>query len=584
MVPRLVPHYEYELTFPPVYPVFTLYRRRILPQEQTEGLWDAGAWGPLESFVTEENIADTLWAFEPGFRRETTIPAADQMGTLPLPADHPERCQFLVAETLFGEMLALPRPAHEAVFYHIVIQDLCKAIPSFPKMMAKVVGQMFRQIGRMEFEARERLADWMAHHLSCFDLAWPWQSWVHVADQPSNHPQRTFCNSVVRRLCRLSYYDRVKESLPDELHCLVPNTPALNPDYILETLNGSSGALRDLQAFMKEKKPAGEVMEWLKTSGKLDALGRAGAAKALTVAALQHGQKCITHHNVLLKRYESALVELTKSDAEAGEDGCADVMVAAAAGVWAGAHPHMAVTAVSRLLELGLVTPNDVATWVQKSIDDETAAGTDEDGASRGVAWGTADAWDIACLAVETVAADREDREWRANSLKRKVDAAEAQAARAAADADRAASQGRHVDAGRAKEAIGRIEGKIAKLRAEMDNAALPVEHASAQLADSAGALCLALVKSLAPKLGDAAAAAAGPTPAEVGKDAEPEPRDARALAMCVAALRRFRSYVGAEYEGKVREALGGASTEVATALGEAMSGRVGFSGAGMIE
>ena len=168
--------------------------------------------------------------------------------------------------------------------------------------------------------------------------------------------------------------------------------------------------------------------------------------------------------------------------------------------------------------------------------------------------------------------------------MKRKVDAAEAQAARAAADADRAASQGRHVDAGRAKEAIGRIEGKIAKLRAEMDDAALPVEHASAQLADSAGALCLALVKSLAPKLGDAAAAAAGPTPAEVGKDAEPEPRDARALAMCVAALRRFRSYVGAEYEGKVREALGGASTEVATALGEAMSGRVGFSGAGMIE
>jgi nuclear cap-binding protein subunit 1 len=370
----LVPHYEYELTFS-VYPVFTLYRRRILPQEQTEGLWDAGDWGPLERFVTEEYIADTLWAFEPGFRRETTIPAADQMGTLPLPADHPERCQFLVAETLFGEMLALPRPAHEAVFYHIVIQDLCKAIPSFPKMMAKVVGQMFRQIGRMEFEARERLADWMAHHLSCFDLAWPWQSWVHVADQPSNHPQRTFCNSVVRRLCRLSYYDRVKESLPDELHCLVPNTPALNPDYILETLNGSSGALRDLQAFMKEKKPAGEVMEWFKTSGKLDALGRAGAAKALTVAALQHGQKCITHHNVLLKRYESALVELTKSDAEAGEDGCADVMVAAAAGVWAGAHPHMAVTAVSRLLELGLVTPNDVATWVQKSIDDETAAG-----------------------------------------------------------------------------------------------------------------------------------------------------------------------------------------------------------------
>ena len=504
------------------------------------------------------------------------------MGTLPLPADHPERCQFLVAETLFGEMLALPRPAHEAVFYHIVIQDLCKAIPSFPKMMAKVVAHMFRQIGRMEFEARERLADWMAHHLSCFELAWPWQSWAHVADQASNHPQRTFCSSVVRRLCRLSYYDRVKESIPDELHCIMPNTPALNPDYILETLNGSSGALRDLQAFMKEKKPAAEVMEWLKTSGKLDVLGRAGAAKVLTVAALQHGQKCITHHNVLLKRYEGVLTELTQETSE--EEGCADVMVAAAAGIWAGTHPHMAVTAVSRLLELGLVKPADVARWLESSISDEAAAGTNEDGASRGVAWGTADAWDIACLAVETVAADREDREWKASAARRKVEAAEAQAARATADADRAASQGRHVDAGRAKEAAGRIEGKIARLRAELDDASLPVEHAGAQLADAAGALCLALVKALAPKLADAAVDAAGPTPAEVGADAAPERRDARALAMCVAALRRFRSYVGAEYEGKVREALGEAPGEVATALGDAMSGRVGFSGAAMIE
>ena len=183
----------------------------------TEGMWEAGDWGPLERFVAEEYVVDTLWAFEPGFRRGTVIPAAEQLGTLPLPGDHPERCQFLVAETLFGEMLALPRPPHAAVFYHVVIQDLCKTIQTFPKMMAKMVGQMFTQMARMDVEARERLADWMAHHLSCFDLAWPWRSWAHVADQPADHPQRAFCASVVRRLQRLCYHDRVKESLPEEL-------------------------------------------------------------------------------------------------------------------------------------------------------------------------------------------------------------------------------------------------------------------------------------------------------------------------------------------------------------------------------
>ena len=57
----------------------------------TEGMWEAGDWGPLERFVAEEYVVDTLWAFEPGFRRGTVIPAAEQLGTLPLPGDHPER-------------------------------------------------------------------------------------------------------------------------------------------------------------------------------------------------------------------------------------------------------------------------------------------------------------------------------------------------------------------------------------------------------------------------------------------------------------------------------------------------------------
>ena len=99
------------------------------------------------------------------------------------------------------------------------------------------------------------------------------------------------------------------------------------------------------------------------------------------------------------------------------------------------------------------------------------------------------------------------------------MEAAEAQAARATADADRAASQGRHVDAGRAKEAAGRIEGKIAGLprRARRREPSRGTRGGAA--GGRRGALCLALVKALAPKLADAAVNAAGPT-AEVGADA----------------------------------------------------------------
>ena len=110
----------------------------------TEGLWEDGDWGPLERFVAEEYVVDTLWAFEPGFRRGAVLPAAEQLGTLPLPGDHPERCQYLVAETLFGRSLALPAQARGG-FYHIVVQDLCKAIQSFPKMMRRRLGRCFKK-------------------------------------------------------------------------------------------------------------------------------------------------------------------------------------------------------------------------------------------------------------------------------------------------------------------------------------------------------------------------------------------------------------------------------------------------------
>ena len=546
----------------------------------------------MERFVAEEYIADTLWAFEPGYRRAAIIPAAEQLGTLPLPADHPERCQFLVAETLFGEMLAMPRSSHDVVFYHIVVQDLCKAITSFPKMMANVVGHMFKQMGRMDVEARERLADWMAHHLSCFDLAWPWKSWLHVADKPDNHPQRAFCNSVIRRLTRLSYHERVRESLPDELHCLLPNKPSLNPDYVHETLNGSSGALHDLQAFMKSKTPADKVMEWFNESGKLEALGQAGAARALTVAALQHGQKCITHHNVLLKRYEPALRQLTApGEGTNDEVGCEHVLVGAAAGVWSGTHPHMAVVAVSRLLELGLCKPAAVARWLATSIEDEETAGTTESGASRGVAWGTADAFEIACLAVEGVMADRDDHHWRWQSFERKMKAAEAEAAAAAAAAMAAEQRGAYAEAQRAQAAEAAAVDRIAALEKKAEAARAPVVDADAAVADCAGGLALALVKVLAPKLQAAAVAAAGPPPADAGKEAEPEPRDRHALALCKALLRRFRRQVGAAFEADVHEALesagGECGPEVVAALGEALSGRSksgGGGGGGMAE
>ena len=515
-------------------------------------MWDAGDWGPLERFVAEEYIADTLWAFEPGFRRGAIIPAAEQLGTLPLPGDHPERCQFLVAETLFGEMLALPNPRHKAVFYHVVIQDLCAAIPTFPKMMAKVVGAMFAQIARMELEARERLADWMAHHLSCFDLAWPWKSWAHVAAQSREHPQRRFCESVVRRLLRSCFQKRVEDSLPEELRsALMPayamsangaGVPGVNAKY-LEDLSARArfakrdeandaeqtqtraqlDALAEVSALVKTKTPASAVVGWFQDSGARTTLGDATCAETLTAAALRHGQKCLTHHDVLLRRYAPALTEFQSSPEERETLAAGTAVTRAASGVWAGTHPRMAVAAVSRLVALAIVPPAAVARWL------ESRAFAFEDDAEEAARWGGEDAFEIAAEAVGARAAAAT----RAEVAQRDAEARLAEARRAASAAEAAREDAEQRDALVQRDQFARTaqahRDRALALEREAAEAAGPAEAARAAAAEAAAATGAALARGVARIAGVDAAAARLRGAAATGKDAGATPRPSRA-------------------------------------------------------
>ena len=585
----------------------------------TEGLWEAGDWGPLERFVAEEYIADTLWAFEPGFKRGAIIPAAEQLGTLPLPGDHPERCQFLVAETLFGEMLALPAPRHAAVFYHVVIQDLCAAIPTFPKMMAKVVGQMFAQIARMDVEARERLADWMAHHLSCFDLAWPWKSWAHVAAQDKRHPQRRFCESVVKRLCRSCFQKRVSDSLPDELRdALMPayacssngkGLPGLNARY-LESLGDrtrfrpsqgtgeETNALTELGDLLRRKTPSDEIVKWFESSGAREQLGNVLCAETLTAAALRHGQKCLTHHDVLLKRYCGALAEFSSKEEKGGEGAevgaeVGAAIVAAASGVWSGTHPRMAVAAVSRLVALEVVAPSAVAKWLETyAFEFESGPGVSDDDDEEtedylsGTRWGTDDAFEIAAEAFGARVAAARQTESVANDAETRRREAE----RAASAAEAAREDAEQRDALTQRDQFARTaqahRDRALAFERERSAAAGPAAAAKRAAAEAAAAAGASLARGVV-KMKDAEAAAAllrgaSATGKDAGRDAAPETRAYRAMALAAAALRRMRDVGGAALESATAAAATAAGAGEATLaiMGESLCGPGGFDAA----
>ncbi|EOY32789.1 ARM repeat superfamily protein isoform 3 [Theobroma cacao] len=174
-------------------------RLNIFPASKTEDLQ------PIDRFVVEEYLLDVL-LFLNGCRKE----CASFMVGLPVPF----RYEYLMAETIFSQLLLLPQPPFRPIYYTLVIMDLCKALPgAFPAVVAGAVRALFDKIADLDMECRTRLILWFSHHLSNFQFIWPWEEWAYVLDLPNWAPQRVFVQEVLEREVRLSYWDKIKQIL-----------------------------------------------------------------------------------------------------------------------------------------------------------------------------------------------------------------------------------------------------------------------------------------------------------------------------------------------------------------------------------
>ncbi|XP_034689281.1 nuclear cap-binding protein subunit 1 isoform X3 [Vitis riparia] len=174
-------------------------RLNIFPANKIEDLQ------PIDRFIAEEYLLDVLFFFN-GCRKE----CASYMVGLPVPF----RYEYLMAETIFSQLLLLPQPPFKPMYYTLVIIDLCKALPgAFPAVVAGAVRALFEKIADLDMECRTRLILWFSHHLSNFQFIWPWEEWAYVLDLPKWAPQRVFVQEVLEREVRLSYWDKVKQIL-----------------------------------------------------------------------------------------------------------------------------------------------------------------------------------------------------------------------------------------------------------------------------------------------------------------------------------------------------------------------------------
>ncbi|KAM1256036.1 hypothetical protein ACFX2G_030796 [Malus domestica] len=263
-------------------------RLNIFPESKTEDVQ------PMDRFIVED-------------RKE----CASYMAGLPVPF----RYEYLMAETIFSQLLMLPQPPFRTIYYTLVIIDLCKALPgAFPAVVAGAVRALFDKMADLDMECRTRLILWFSHHLSNFQFIWPWEEWAHVLDLPKWAPQRVFVQEILEREVRLSYWDKVKQSIEHApgLEELLPPKGAPNFKFSVQETSEEDGlhALSsDLRNMVKARASAREMIVWIEES-VFPVHGMEVTLNVVVQTLLDIGSKSFTHLITVLERYGQVIAKL----------------------------------------------------------------------------------------------------------------------------------------------------------------------------------------------------------------------------------------------------------------------------------
>ncbi|XP_048570769.1 nuclear cap-binding protein subunit 1 isoform X2 [Triticum urartu] len=254
-----------------------LRRLHIFPTNKAENMQ------PVDRFVVEEYILDVLLFFN-GCRKE----CAFYLVSLPVSF----RYEYLMAETIFSQAL----PA------------------AFPSVVVAAVHALFDRISNMDTECRTRLILWFSHHLSNFQFIWPWQEWANVKGLPKWAPQRVFVQEVLEREIRLSYFEKIKQSIEDaaELEGLLPPKAGPNFRYHTDESKESTEGHRlskELVSMVRGRKTTRDIILWVEEQ-IVPANGAKFAVDVVSQTLLDIGSKSFTHLITVLERYGQIISKL----------------------------------------------------------------------------------------------------------------------------------------------------------------------------------------------------------------------------------------------------------------------------------
>lgn len=270
----------------------------------------------------------------------------------------------VVVDAVFSQILQLPRPEHKLVFYHSVLTETCKIAPAaIAPSLGRAIRHLYRNIPRHDLELNHRFIDWFSHHLSNFGFTWKWAEWIDDVELPALHPLKAFITGALDKEIRLSFAQRIKNTVPDEYKSLVgPEKEIDVPEFKYKNDDvpfASQG--REIASLLKKKEPDETIQPLIEdiqngaVDQGLDPL--VTSTDVFMTAVLAVGSKSLSHVLACIERVKDRLL-----DAGAASVAARIQIIEAVMAYWS-AHPGVALSIVEKLLNYAILTPAVVVEW-----------------------------------------------------------------------------------------------------------------------------------------------------------------------------------------------------------------------------
>lgn len=270
----------------------------------------------------------------------------------------------VVVDTVFSQLLQLPAPEHKLVYYHSVLYETCRVSPAaIAPSLGRAIRSLYRNGGRLDLELTHRFVDWFSHHLSNFGFTWKWTEWIEDVKLPTLHPHKAFILAALDKEIRLSFAQRIKNTVPDEYKPLIgPEKEIDVPVFKFANDDVPFAAQgREMVKLLKSKAPDEEIQPLIEQiQNEAVDQGRdplVSSTDVFMTAVLAVGSKSLSHVLACIERVKDRLLDSGSASAAARTQ-----IIAAVMAYWS-AHPGVALSIVEKLLNYAILTPQVVVEW-----------------------------------------------------------------------------------------------------------------------------------------------------------------------------------------------------------------------------